>query len=120
MASSPLIDADSWGRVEVDGRTYKDVKLWPGGARTWDWRETGTSHESGIDARDVDELLEHGARIVLLSTGRTGRLRAPRALVEALSDEVQAVVLETADAIARYNELAGDGSPVGALIHSTC
>ncbi|MGA7271878.1 MAG: Mth938-like domain-containing protein [Acidimicrobiia bacterium] len=120
MASSPIITADSWGRVEVDGVTYKDVKLWPGGARAWDWEETGTSHESGVDPRDVDELLEHGARIVLLSTGRTGRMRTPRALVEALGDEVRIVVLETSEAIARYNELAGAGSPVGALIHSTC
>lgn len=120
MATSPIVTADSWGRIEVDGVTYKDVKLWPGGARAWDWEESGTSHESGIDRRDVDELLEHGARIVLLSTGRAGRVRAPRALVEALSDEAEVVVLKTADAIARYNELAGAGSPVGALIHSTC
>ena len=22
----------------------KDFKLWPGGGRAWDWRETGTHH----------------------------------------------------------------------------
>lgn len=119
MARSPLITADSWGRVEVDGVTYKDVKLWPGGARAWDWAESGTSHES-VDSRDIAELVSHGARIVLVSTGRTGRIRALPELARELGDDVQVEILETGQAIDRYNELANDGSPVGALIHTTC
>ena len=47
----------------------KDAKLYPGGARAWDWRETGTRHRPGIQPADVAELVEHGAMTVILSTG---------------------------------------------------
>uniref|UniRef100_H2ZVY4 Mth938 domain-containing protein n=1 Tax=Latimeria chalumnae TaxID=7897 RepID=H2ZVY4_LATCH len=42
--SSPEIAALSWGHMKVKGcsTSYKDCKVWPGGSRTWDWRETGT------------------------------------------------------------------------------
>ena len=33
------------GKIEVEGTgTLRDAKLFPGGAREWDWRETGTEH----------------------------------------------------------------------------
>jgi hypothetical protein len=68
---SPRITHLSWGQIDVemdDGvRHFKDVKLFPGGAREWNWRETGTDHVPGIQAADVDELLEHGAKVIVLS-----------------------------------------------------
>src|SRR6516165_7348109 len=47
---SPQITHVSWGRLEVEGRTerYKDAKLFPGGSREWNWRETGTEHVPGF------------------------------------------------------------------------
>ena len=36
---SPRIGHLSWGRLEVEGQgAFKDAKLYPGGAREWDWR----------------------------------------------------------------------------------
>ena len=62
---SPRIAHLSWGRLEVEGHpTFKDAKLFPGGARAWDWRETGTEHVPGIQSADVEELLEHGATVL--------------------------------------------------------
>lgn len=118
---SPRIAADAWGRLELDdGRTFKDAKLWPGGAREWDWNETGTGHRAGIQPADVEELLEHGAEVVVLSRGRLRALAVPDATVATLERRgVEAVVLPTAEAIERYNELREE-RPVGALIHSTC
>ena len=44
----------SWGHVEVEGYpTFKDTKVFPGGAREWDWRETGTGHVPGIQPADA-------------------------------------------------------------------
>jgi hypothetical protein len=47
---SPRINYVSWGRLEVEGEAepYKDAKLFPGGSREWNWRETNTSHRPGI------------------------------------------------------------------------
>src|SRR6516162_2220457 len=66
---SPQITHASWGRLEVEGKAkpYKDVKLFPGGSREWNWRETGTVHVPGIQPADVQELLDHGAKVVVLS-----------------------------------------------------
>lgn len=34
---SPRISRLSWGHIEVDdGRSFKDAKIFPGGAREWD------------------------------------------------------------------------------------
>ena len=66
--ASPRISTISWGRMEVEGLGEgKDFKLWPGGGRTWDWNETGTRHDPGIQPADVEELLEHGSQVVVLS-----------------------------------------------------
>jgi hypothetical protein len=69
-ASSPRITHLSWGRLEIDDqRSFKDAKLFPGGAREWDWRETGTHHVPGIQPADVEELVDRGATVVVLSKG---------------------------------------------------
>ncbi len=47
-APSPHITHMSWGRLEVAGKLFKDAKLYPGGSREWDWRETGTHHVPSI------------------------------------------------------------------------
>ena len=48
--TSPKITKLEWGRMSVEGseKEYKDLKVWPGGARAWDWKETGTRHLPGI------------------------------------------------------------------------
>lgn len=121
---SPRINEISWGKVRVEANgedvSYKDVKLWPGGSRAWDWNETGTSHNPGIQPADVEELVDHGARAVVLSRGMNQRLKVKPETLEWLQErDIAAHVLETKQAVARYNELAED-IPVGALIHSTC
>jgi hypothetical protein len=98
----------------------KDFKLYPGGGRTWDWRETGTEHVPGIQPADVKELIEHGARIVVLSRGMQLVLRTAPQTLEMLRERGIAVhVLETREAVKLYNELAAV-QPVGGLFHSTC
>jgi hypothetical protein len=91
---SPRIKHVSWGQLDVEGQAepYKDAKLFPGGSRDWNWRETGTGHDPGIQIADVQELLEH---------------------------EISTHVLPTKEAVALYNKLA-ETEPVGGLFHTTC
>lgn len=118
---SPSIDHFEWGRISVAAYgDFKDVKLWPGGARDWDWNETGTRHEPGVQIADVEELLEHGAEIVVLSRGVHRRLQVkPETLAWLEARGVAVEVLQSEAAVARYNQLSVDRK-VGALIHSTC
>jgi hypothetical protein len=98
----------------------KDAKLYPGGARAWDWRETGTRHHPGIQPGDVVELLDHGADVVVLSTGVLRRLGVcPETLLLLKDKGVSFHVLPTAAAVATYNRQA-ETRAVGALIHSKC
>lgn len=119
-APSPGITHLSWGRLVADGKSFKDAKLYPGGAREWDWRETGTHHVPGIQPADVAELLEHGAEIVVLSKGVWERLQVCAETLTMLKDEGVAVeVLQTESAVHRYNALRKTAH-VGGLFHSTC
>ena len=120
-SQSPRISHLSWGRLEVEGQgAFKDAKLFPGGAREWDWRETGTRHVPGIQAADLRELLEHGVEVVVLSKGMLERLQVCPETLELLKRKgIPAHVLPTEDAVRLYNELAAE-QKVGGLFHSTC
>jgi len=118
---SPKILDLSWGRMEVDGLgVEKDWKLHPGGARAWDWSETGTRHVPGIQVADVEELLAHGATVVVLSLGMDRQLHVHQATLRYLEERsVEVHVLETREAVKVYNDLAEDNALAG-LFHSTC
>lgn len=119
---SPHIDHMSWGRMEVAGvGVGKDFKLWPGGGREWDWRETNTHHVPGIQRADVEELLDHGSRIIVLSRGMLLMLHTRQETLEMLEKRhVPVHVAETKAAAELYNSLSASGQAVGGLFHSTC
>jgi hypothetical protein len=118
---SPRIAECSWGHLSVEGHgSLKDAKLYPGGARPWDWRETGTRHNPGIQPADVVELLEHGAEVVVLSRGVLRMLKVcPETLALLQEKGVRLHILPTGEAVTTYN-LLRETERVGALIHSTC
>lgn len=63
VMSSPEIASLSWGHIKVKGcaTSYKDCKVWPGGSREWDWRETGTN----VSARSLQEQRTENAKLSL-------------------------------------------------------
>jgi len=118
---SPRITQFSWGRMEIEGYgAFKDAKLFPGGSKKWDWNKTGTSHVPGIQSADVEELLENGATVVVLSKGIQERLQVCPETIQILKDRgIPAHVLQTEEAVRLYNELR-EKEQVGGLFHSTC
>jgi hypothetical protein len=118
---SPRITHLSWGRMEVeDLGAGGDFKLYPGGGRQWDWAETGTHHVPGIQPSDVEELLKHGSRVVVLSRGMGLALQTcPETLRMLREKGIACHVEETKAAAELYNQLA-QTEPVGGLFHSTC
>ena len=117
----PQITKLSWGKIEIDGnKFFKDVKLYPGGCREWNWQETGTEHSPGIQYSDVQELLDNGAKIIILARGVLGRLKVQKGVIEKLESNGFTVhVLKTKEAVKLYNELS-KSKTVGSLIHTTC
>lgn len=99
----------------------KDCKLFPGGGRTWDWNETGTRHQPGIQQSDVEELLQNDATEVVLSRGMDRMLGVPAETVRWLEDQgIKVHVADTKMAVEIYNRLVEEGVKVGGLFHSTC
>jgi len=74
----------------------------------------------GIQPADVQELIEHGARAVVLSRGMWERLQVCPETVEVLDKNgIQVEVLQTEAAVERFNVLR-ENMPLGGLFHSTC
>ena len=118
--SSPRITHLSWGRLETENGVFKDARLYPGGAEAWDWNETGTSHDPGIQPADVEQLLERGARVVILSRGFHGRLGIAPETRRMLEEKgIPAHIVQTEEVADLYDKLR-QTEKVGALIHSTC
>ncbi|XP_062983369.1 mth938 domain-containing protein isoform X1 [Elgaria multicarinata webbii] len=121
--SSPEIASLSWGRMTVKGcsATYKDCKVWPGGSRTWDWRETGTEHVPGVQPADVEEVVQKGAKTLVIGRGMSEALQVPSSTVDYLKKHgIDVLVLQTEKAVKEYNALATQGAKVGGVFHSTC
>jgi hypothetical protein len=120
-----MITELSWGSMEVTigGKKhhFKDCKIWPGGARAWDWKETGTEHHPGIQPGDVTELLEGDPEVVILGRGVLGRLEVCAETEATLRERgVPYHIENTKKAVQLFNELAGQGKRVAGLFHSTC
>jgi len=119
--SSPRISDLSWGHIEVEGfGEFRDVKLYPGGAREWRWQETGTEHTPGVQFADVQELVENGVEVVVFSQGVYSRLKVQSETLNKLEDlGVESHVYKTSEAVEIYNKLRED-KLVGGLFHTTC
>lgn len=120
-AYAPRIIDYSWGRLDVEGfPSFKDAKIFPGGAREWDWRETDTHHVPGIQPADVQELIDQGAATVVLSKGYWQRLHVCSETFDLLAKcNIAVEALETGAAVRRFNELRKQVA-IGGLFHSTC
>lgn len=118
---SPEIKSIKWGEIKTNnGEIYKDAKLYPGGSREWDWNETGTRHNPGIQPEDIEELLDHEAEVIILSKGFHERLQVMDKTIELLEKKnISYFTLQTEKAVEKYNTLCNK-KRTGALIHSTC
>ena len=73
----------------------------------------------GIQPDDVQELIEHGAKTVVLSKGIWQQLNiCPETLKALAKNGIEVEVLQTEAAVVRFNELR-ESMPVGGLFHST-
>ncbi|XP_037742173.1 mth938 domain-containing protein isoform X3 [Chelonia mydas] len=123
MMSSPEIASLSWGQMMVKGcsTTYKDCKVWPGGSRTWDWRETGTNHSPGVQPADLEEVVKKGVKTLVIGRGMNEALQVPASTVDYLKKNgIDVLVLQTEKAVKEYNALVAQGVKVGGVFHSTC
>tara|TARA_R100001163_G_C5067308_1_gene206306 strand:+ start:112 stop:471 length:360 start_codon:yes stop_codon:yes gene_type:complete len=110
-----------WGAIKINSKKVKDLKIFPGGYRSWDWNETGTRHCPGIQPSDIQELIDNGATTIILSAGMENRLELPDETKKWLKEKnISFHYLQTEEAVKKYNELAAYSNKIGGLFHSTC
>ena len=124
IQSSPIIIDAQWAKITVkdNGKelVYEDVKLWPGRSRKWDWTESGTHHNPGIQIADIQEFINN-VDAVILTRGMDLVLQVPQATIDyAKKLGKQVYVGQTQDMVKKYNELVKQGIKVGGVFHSTC
>lgn len=115
----------SWGHMEVtvDGHThkFKDCKVWPGGAKAWDWTMTGTRHRPGIQPTDIEDIIEQGVEVMILSRGMQLMLHTCPETEQLLrSRGIEYHIEETGRAVELFNDFMRRGKKVGGVFHSTC
>lgn len=120
-----LITHLSWGRMEItlDAQPlpFKDCKVWPGGAKEWDWRLTGTRHQPGIQPADIEEILAQGVEVMILSRGMDLMLHTGPETETLLREKgIEYYIEETKQAVVHFNQLMEAGKRVGGIFHSTC
>ena len=70
---------------------------------------------------DVEELIGHGANVIVLSRGMQLMLETcPETLEHLARHDVAYHIAETNEAVRIYNDLVKGGAQVGGLFHSTC
>lgn len=109
----------------IDYFTCAVYSLSVSGADPWDWKITDTHHKPGIQPGDVRDLISHQCEIIILSSGMHNMLHTSdeaRQLLEENGMKLNKTyfILESKEAVRRYNDFAEANKNVGALIHSTC
>lgn len=119
-----MITHEEWGKIQIGDKVYGDVKIFPDEiVEPWDWTKTNTHHDPGIMIRDIRDLLEAGAKHIVMGLGyekAMGIYEQTRIYI-ILQTTITFYAEPTDDAIKIYNEITKSGKKkVGALIHSTC
>jgi hypothetical protein len=128
-ANTATITNFKWGEVQVTQNntvhTYRDCKVWLNESKEWDWSATGTRHNPGIQITDFEEFI-HAVDIIILSRGVDLVLQVKPETVTYLKEWIQKnntrsyYILQSEEAVKKYNQLVAEGKKVGIVLHSTC
>jgi hypothetical protein len=111
------IESYSFGRMEVDGRTYtRDLILYPGRIQDSWWRREG--HNLVPD--DIPEVIAEKPDVLVVGTGASGVMEVPESTRQALLEQgIETVAAPTDRAVKYYQRLQEKKRTVGAF-HLTC
>lgn len=118
----PRIESFRFGSIAIAGKTYgRDVLVLPDGTvkqrRGGFWKFGSHTIRKG----ELDKLVEANPEVIIVGTGTDAKANlasdAPLALKGARADFI---VLPSAEAVQRLNQLVDEGKRVSALIHITC
>lgn len=111
-----MIDAYDFGKIIIDGKAYSDdVRVVRGKVLPDWWRKEGHY----LQVADLKEVFAAKPKTLIVGTGYSGVMKvAPEVRKECKKRGIKLIEMLTADAVKRYNELAGP--EVAGAFHLTC
>ncbi|MGM0501279.1 MAG: Mth938-like domain-containing protein [Bacillota bacterium] len=111
------IEDYSFGEVVIDGQHYSSDLLICGERIKSDWwRVEGHS----LCREDLIWVLEQQPDLLIIGTGKSGRMSVPRRLKKDLRQELDLLVYKTEKAVKEFNQRQEQGIKVAAGFHLTC
>jgi hypothetical protein len=112
-----MIEDYEFGRITIDGKTYRsDLLLFPGHVDDQWWRQV--SHQLKLE--DLRTVMEAHPDTLVVGTGYFGRMHLDPTVADRLKQEgIQLIACETKKACAEFNRLRATQKVVAAL-HLTC
>lgn len=113
-----MITEFSFGKIVVDGKTYKnDIKIVDGRVISEWWRRSG--HR--VEVEDITDVLETEPEVVVIGKGSPGLLKSTVSLRDYLAaNHIELIEKKTSKAIHVFNGLFQQGRKVAAGFHISC
>jgi hypothetical protein len=112
-----MIDSYSFGKIKVDGRTYRaDVIIYPEKINTPWWRKEGHN----LHMVDLKEIMDYRPDMLIIGQGNLGVMKVrPEVRTQIQKKGIMLFIARTTQAVKKYNEQAKNKKVVAAL-HLTC
>ncbi len=113
-----LIDDYSFGRIRVDGKTYRgDVIIYPDHVDGNWWRKEGHS----LQTEDISGILCKEPAVLVIGTGKFGLMKVRDDVREFLESRGIELISDKTDAACKvHNNLIGSGRKTITALHLTC
>ena len=112
------IDSYQFGKIVIDGESYtNDVIILEDRVQSSWWRKQGHS----LAVEDLQTVLAAKPAVLIVGCGASGLMKVPDQTRQALQQQnIRVEVLNTAEAVRRFNELVQAGQNPAAALHLTC
>lgn len=108
----------TFGKIQINGKIFSsDIKIINGKIyHNW-WRHAGHS----ICIEDIQDIIDAQAEIIIFGCGAYCVLKVPGNIKRTLLEKgIEVFILNTNDAIKKFNELESSGKRISAGFHLTC
>jgi len=112
------IDSYQFGKIVIEGKSYNSDLIILGDTiqSNW-WRREGHS----LAVEDIKAVIAAGPSVLIVGCGASGLMKVAEDTRKALNEHgIQLEVLDTEQAVGRFNELSKKGVNVAAALHLTC
>ena len=107
-----------FGRIRIEGKDYdSDVIISADGVQDQWWRKEGHN----LDVEDLGTILQRNPELLIVGSGYYGRMKVPDKTRDYLVEKgVRVEVINTTEAVTKYNELQKECARIVAALHLTC